>query len=228
MRLNGKHITDYNATLLDRNISANRVSLNASWDYMQDRPYFYGASLEFKDVLLYLLVEASTEEQFLKTMGEISEVFRKGAKVVFDDINLTYTFYLKQKPEYTKLNPTSYRLDFVLEGDYGVNDAKSVVGDTSLSVTNDGVYPTPVRLTIKVPAMQSSFKITGFNHDIVLVNTPTDATIEIDSQEGTIMVNGSNGIEHMKSFYFPRLNVGTSQIQSTANCSITITYSERF
>ena len=61
MRINGKHISTFGATLLDRNISSNRVSYNVKWDYMMDMPSFYGNTLEFKDVLLYFLVKAKTE-----------------------------------------------------------------------------------------------------------------------------------------------------------------------
>ena len=228
MRINGTHISEYGATLLDRNISSNRVSYNATWDYMMDRPAFYGNALEFKYVLLYLKVEAETEEQFLKVMGTMCEALRKGGVVRFDDIDLNYTMYMKQKPEYTKLNETVYRLDFVLDSDYGLSDAKMVSGGNKVTVTNNGAYPTPAMLVLSVPSMRSEIVITGFERDLVLTNTPSNAVIVIDSIQGTIIINGENGIENLKSFHLPKLPVGRSEIRANCSCNMQVQYYERY
>ena len=228
MKINGKNISTFGATLLDRNISSNRVSYNARWDYMMDRPAFYGNSLEYKDVLLYFLVKAKTEEQFLKNMGLMCEEFRKGGVVRFDDIRLNYTMYLKQKPEYTKLNKDTYKLDFVLDSDYGLSDMKSVSGNDMLEVNNRGAYPTPAIVHIKLPVAQSEFTIQGFDRAVVLQNLPNNSDIDINTYEGIIRVNGQNGITKLKSFHLPKLPVGYTQILASANCEIQINYYERY
>lgn len=228
MKINGKHISTFGATLLDRNISSNRVSYNARWDYMMDRPAFYGNSLEYKDVLLYFLVKAKTEEIFLKNMGLMCEEFRKGGVVRFDDIRLTYTMYLKQKPEYTKLNKDTYKLDFVLDSDYGLTDLKSVSGKKSVEVNNRGSYPTPAQVNLVVPIMQSKLIIDGFERRFVLKDTPSNADILIDTMTGIVLVNGENAIENMESFHLPKLPVGFTNIIVNAECDIQINYYERY
>ena len=228
MRINGKHISEYGATLLDRNISSNRVSYNATWDYMMDRPAFYGNALEFKDVLLYLKVEAPTEGDFLKVMGQLCEELRKGGVVRFDDIDLDYTMYMKQKPEYTKLNPTTYRLDFVLDSDYGLSEFKVVSGGNRVTVNNNGAYPTPATLVLSVPSMRAEIVITGFERDLVLTNTPSNAVIVVDAMQGIIVIDGENGIENLKSFHFPKLPVGRSEIRANCSCNMHVQYYERY
>lgn len=228
MRINGKHISTFGATLLDRNISSNRVSYNVKWDYMMDMPSFYGNTLEFKDALLYFLVKAKTEEIFLKNMGLMCEEFRKGGVVRFDDIKLNYTMYLKQKPEYTKLNKDTYRLDFVLDSDYGISDMKSVSGDTTIDINNRGAYPTPAIVNIKLPVAQSEFTIQGFERAVVLKDLPNNAEIYINTYEGVIRINGENGIPKLKSFHLPKLPVGYTQIIASANCEIQVNYYERY
>ena len=228
MKINGKHISTFGATLLDRNISSNRVSYNARWDYMMDRPAFYGNSLEYKDVLLYFLVKANTEEIFLKNMGLMCEEFRKGGVVRFNDIKLNYTMYLKQKPEYTKLNKNTYRLDFVLDSDYGLTDLKSVSGSNTVEVNNRGSYPTPVQLNLKVPTMQSELVIQGFERTLVLKNVPSNANIHIDTMKGMLLINGTNAIEKMETFHLPKLPVGFTNVMVNADCDIQINYYERY
>lgn len=228
MKINGKNISTFGATLLDRNISSNRVSYNARWDYMMDRPAFYGNSLEYKDVLLYFLVKAKTEEIFLKNMGLMCEEFRKGGVVRFDDIKLNYTMYLKQKPEYTKLNKDTYRLDFVLDSDYGVTDLKSVSGKTSVEVNNRGSYPTPAQVTINVPVMQSKLVIDGFERRFILKDVPSNANVFIDTMTGVVWINGVNAIEKMESFHLPKLPVGFTNITVNTECDIQINYYERY
>lgn len=228
MRINGIHISEYGATLLDRNISSNRVSYNARWDYLMDRPAFYGNALEFKDVLLYLKVVAKTEEEFLKSMGRICEELRKGAVVRFDDIELDYTMYMKQKPEYTKLNATTYRLDFVLDGDYGLGILEHLTGTKSVTVNNEGIYPTPARLEINTTTQIPRVVISGFERALELVNLPANATVVVDGMKGTITVNGTSGIAHMQSFHFPKLPVGRSTIMASVSCKINLEYYERY
>ena len=228
MRINGKNISTFGATLLDRNISSNRVSYNARWDYMMDRPAFYGNSLEYKDVLLYFLVKAKTEEIFLKNMGLMCEEFRKGGVVRFDDIKLNYTMYLKQKPEYTKLNKDTYKLDFVLDSDYGLSDLKSVSGKTSIEVNNRGAYPTPAQVSLQVPAMQSELVIQGFERTFILKGTPNGADILIDTMAGAVLINGVNAIDKMETFHLPKLPVGFTNIIVNTECDIQINYYERY
>lgn len=228
MKINGKHISTFGATLLDRNISSNRVSYNARWDYMMDRPSFYGNSLEYKDVLLYFLVKAKTEEIFLKNMGLMCEAFRKGGVVRFDDIKLNYTMYLKQKPEYTKLNKDTYRLDFVLDSDYGVTDLKSVSGKQSVEVNNRGSYPTPAQVVLTVPVMQSKLIIDGFERRFILKDVPNNANVLIDTMAGGVWINNVKAMEKMESFHLPKLPVGFTNIAVNTECDIQINYYERY
>lgn len=220
MIINGTDISTLGVTLLDKNISSNRVSNNYKWDYTLDRPTFFGNALEFKDAQLFMKVESETEQNFHKVMGTIAEWFRLGATVVFPDINLTYTMYLKQKPDYEKLNATTYRLDFVLDSDYGLTDLKVFTSTSnSLQIENNGLYTTPVRIALDVPAMAETLIITGFDYTVELANTPTNAKIVIDTREGTVFINGNNAIEQFKTFHLPSANIGSNIINVNRTCT---------
>lgn len=229
MKVNGIDVYQkFNATLLDRNIPTNRVSSSYRWDYQMDRPAFFGNAVEFKDVLLYFKVEADTEEIFYQVMAEMAELFRRGGNVKFDDIKYTYKMYLRQAPTYTKLNETVYRLDFVLDSDYGVTDEKIVESSTNtITINNRGAYPTPARVWITTTAMKERLTITGFDHTIVLKEVPTNAGILIDNMNGKLTINGANAIDKLITYHLPTLPVGTSQISVDADCEIRIAYKER-
>lgn len=229
MKINNIDIRQFKATLLDRNISSNRVNPDYSWDVTLDEPTFFGNALDFKDVLLYFLVEVNTEEQFLTIMGEMAELFRKGATVEFDDIKYSYRMFLKQKPEYTKLNPTSYRLDFVLDSDYGVLPMKyKEVQTNTMTVNNYGLYSTPARLWITNTIITETLTITGFEHTIVLKDIPANANILIDGIDGQLTVNGVNAIGKLVTFHLPKLARGVTQITASATCNLRIAYQERY
>lgn len=229
MLINNKHIREYRATLLDRNISTNRVTTNYNWDYTLDRPSFFGNALEFKDVLLYFKVDCSTENEFHLIMARMAEEFRKGATVKFSDLSCTYTMYLKQKPEYTKLNPTTYRLDFVLDSDYGLSQKRVVESNSStISVVNKGLFSTPAKLWLTVPALQSKLTITGFDHTIEILNTPMNAEICIDGINGVLTINGENAMSKLNTFHLPKLVSGKSIISVDEPCNMTLEYYERY
>lgn len=228
MKINNIPISNYGATLVGRIISPNRVSTSTSWDFRMDSPIYYGSSLDFKKVSLSFVFTCNTEEIFVKNLGIISEALRHGAVVRFDDISLDYTMYITEIPDYEKLNATNYRVDFELNSDFGVTDYITTTGSTKVSVTNSGTYPTPVRLTLTVPASQSKLTIYGLDRTFVLKDTPNNANIIIDSELGLITVNGVNAIDKVDSFYLPKLPIGANQVSCSTTCDITVSYRERY
>ena len=230
MYINDIDIKNYGGKLLDRNISPNRVSQNYTWEYTLDSPTFYGSALDFKDVLLYVLFEADSEEIFLKNLGRVSEEFRHGAKVRFKNIDLEYTMYLTQKPDYDKLNSRFYKVSFVLDGNFGLGERKVQSGTnvSRLIITNNGVYASPAVLTVKPRIYQSTLTIQGFEKTISLDKINANDVIIINAETGQITINGNAGISKYNSFYLPKAKVGTSTIQTSTASDITVVFSERY
>ena len=230
MYINDIDIKNYGGKLLDRNISPNRVSQNYTWEYTLDSPTFYGSALDFKDVLLYVLFEADSEEIFLKNLGRVSEEFRHGALVRFKNIDLQYTMYLTQKPDYERLNNRFYKVSFVLDGNFGLGERKVISGTnvSRLTVENNGVYTSPALLTIKPRAYQSTLTIQGFEKTISLDNINANDVIIVDAESGQITINGNAGISKYNSFYLPKVKVGTSTILVSTASDITVVFSERY
>ena len=230
MYINDIDISNYGGKLLDRNISPNRVSQNYTWEYTLDSPTFYGSALDFKDVLLYVLFEADSEEVFLKNLGRVSEEFRHGAKVRFKNIDLEYTMYLTQKPDYDRLNNRFYKVSFVLDGNFGLGERKVQSGTnvSRLTITNNGVYASPAVLTVKPRVYQSTLTIQGFEKTISLDKINANDVIIINAETGQITINGNAGISKYNSFYLPKAKVGTSTIQTSTASDITVVFSERY
>ena len=230
MYINDIDISNYGGKLLDRNISPNRVSQNYTWEYTLDSPTFYGSALDFKDILLYVLFEADSEEVFLKNLGRVSEEFRHGAKVRFKNIDLEYTMYLTQKPDYDRLNSRFYKVSFVLDGNFGLGERKVQSGTnvSRLTITNNGVYASPAVLTVKPRTYQSTLTIQGFEKTISLDKINANDVIIINAETGQITINGNAGISKYNSFYLPKAKVGTSTIQTSTASDITVVFSERY
>lgn len=230
MQINRTDINTFGAKLIGRNISNNRMSSNYTWEYSFDRPTFYGSSLDFKDVQLTMLFQANNEETFLKNYGKISEMFRKGADVKFKDISYTYKMYLKQKAEYEKLNTKWYKVEFTLDGDFGLSSLKEfeVTENTQLVVKNNGTYATPARIEITFTGTHNNFTITGFEHSIKLKDVASGKVFAIDGATGDIEYDGRNGIDKFVGWYLPKLPVGTTTIVSSEPCTMRVTFQERY
>ena len=227
MYLNDIDIKQFGGKLIYRNISSNRVSSGVKWEYYMDRPESFGSAIEFKDVQLGLILTADNETIFQRNLNLLAEEFRKGGVVKFKDMPYTYTMYLKTKPEYDKLNQTTYKVDLNLDGDFGLSDRKTVSGGNSLSVVNNGIYKTPVVLTVTLANGVTGFTINGFEHDFTMKGLPSGATVIIDTMNGVIKANGVNAIDKVESFHLPKLNVGKSTIRTSSSCNMTIQFYER-
>ena len=227
MYLNDIDIQQFGGKLIYRNISSNRVSSGVKWEYYMDRPESFGAAIEFQDVQLGLILTADNETIFQRNLNLLAEEFRKGGVVRFKDMPYTYTMYLKTKPEYDKLNQTTYKVDLNLDGDFGLSDRKTVSGGNSLSVVNNGIYKTPVVLTVTLSNGVTGFTINGFEHDFTMKGLPSGATVIIDTMNGVIKANGVNAIDKVESFHLPKLNVGESTIRTSSSCNMTIQFYER-
>ena len=227
MYLNDIDIKQFGGKLIYRNISSNRVSSGVKWEYYMDRPESFGSAIEFKDVQLGLILTADNETIFQRNLNLLAEEFRKGGVVKFKDMPYTYTMYLKTKPEYDKLNQTTYKVDLNLDGDFGLSDRKTVSGGNSLSVVNNGTYKTPVVLTVTLANGVTGFTINGFEHDFTMKGLPSGATVIIDTMNGVIKANGVNAIDKVESFHLPKLNVGESTIRTSSSCNMTIQFYER-
>ena len=227
MYLNDIDVKQFGGKLIYRNISSNRVSSGVKWEYYMDRPESFGSAIEFKDVQLGLILTADNETIFQRNLNLLAEEFRKGGVVRFKDMPNTYTMYLKTKPEYDKLNQTTYKVDLNLDGDFGLSDRKTVSGGNSLSVVNNGVYKTPVVLNITLANGVTGFTINGFEHDFTMKGLPSGATVIIDTMNGVIKANGVNAIDKVESFHLPKLNVGESTIRTSSSCNMTIQFYER-
>ena len=227
MYLNDIDVKQFGGKLIYRNISSNRVSSGVKWEYYMDRPESFGSAIEFKDVQLGLILTADNETIFQRNLNLLAEEFRKGGVVKFKDMPYTYTMYLKTKPEYDKLNQTTYKVDLNLDGDFGLSDRKTVSGGNSLSVVNNGTYKTPVVLTVTLANGVTGFTINGFEHDFTMKGLPSGATVIIDTMNGVIKANGVNAIDKVESFHLPKLNVGESTIRTSSSCNMTIQFYER-
>lgn len=227
MYLNNIDIDQFGGKLIYRNISSNRVSSGVKWEYYMDRPEFFGSAIEFKDVQLGLIFTADNETIFQRNLNKLAEEFRKGGVVKFKDIPYTYSMYLKTKPEYDKLNQTTYKVDLSLDGDFGLSELKTVSGTDSVDVVNNGIYTTPVILTVELANGVTSFTMHGFEHTFSMSGLPSGATVIVNTMSGLVQVNGINAIDKVDSFHLPKLNVGDSTVWTSSSCNITIQFHER-
>lgn len=232
MEINGVNISVYDATLIDKNISPNKVSSFLKWEARVDEAYQFDSFLDFKDIYIQLLVRG-TEYTFHRTLGNLTEQFRLGAEIKFSDVpGITYTCFIQEKAEYEKLNNGWYKVNFNVLCDYGLG-SKTTVSESSavsaLMVQNHGLYATPVKLTIQLPVIASPFMIHGLTEDIGIESTTRNNTqIVIDTLTGEVTVDGINAISKYVGFSFPRLLTGVTNMTFSHPCVPKVEFRERY
>lgn len=232
--INGKTIESMKGTMVDRMINANKIASNLQWDSGIDMPYPLESSLDFKDVYISVVFEDVTELEFFKTLGQLTDMCRAGADILFDDIALTFKCWTEQQFDVERLKTGTYRVNMNLVNDFAKSVLKTATFTNSryFTVNNQGLYATPARITITVPNLvqpPNSLTVTGMNVDWGIKATPVNgAVVVVDSEKGIVTISGVDSMPQYIGYEFPKLKVGENNFELSQACTVTIDYKERY
>lgn len=232
--INSKDISTYGGKMLDKMIGSNLVNSQCVWDSGIDMPYPLESSLDYKRVYISVLFEGMTDDQFFRTQGRLTDLFRAGAVVVFSDIQLTYTCWLEDSFDVERLGNGAFRLNMNVINDFGKSVLKSSTFTNSryFTIDNQGLYATPARITITVPNLvqpPNILEVKGMHVDWGIERTTRNgAVVVVDTEKGTVTIDGVNGMKQYIGYEFPKLKAGENNFELSQACNVTIEYKERY
>lgn len=230
MIINGIDISTFGGKVLDKSISPNRVNNSLNWDSIN--PQLLESKFDYKEVSITLLINADSEEDAIAKISKLSEMFRLGAEVKFNDISYYLKCFILSKPDVTRLNHRNqYQVIFDCESEFGyISSVKEVRGSntTSLVVNNDGNYPTPVQVRLVPKSASANLYINGLIKNFTLTNVKAGDVLIVDGVTGEVSCNGSANINNFWGWNLPMIQTGNVTFKTNVACDITVTFNERY
>lgn len=230
MIINGIDISTFGGKVIDKSISPNRVNNSLNWDAINLQ--LLESKFDYKEVSITLLINADSEEDAVAKISKLSEMFRLGAEVKFNDISYYLKCFILSKPDVTRLNHRNqYQVIFDCESEFGyISSVKEVRGSntTSLVVNNDGNYPTPVQVRLVPKSASANLYINGLIKNFTLTNVKAGDVLIVDGVTGEVSCNGSANINNFWGWNLPMIQTGNVTFKTNVACDITITFNERY
>lgn len=230
MIINGIDISTFGGKVIDKSISPNRVNNSLNWDTIN--PQLLESKFDYKEVSITLLINADSEEDAVAKISKLSEMFRLGAEVKFNDISYYLKCFILSKPDVTRLNHRNqYQVIFDCESEFGyISSVKEVRGSntTSLVVNNDGNYPTPVQVRLVPKSASANLYINGLIKNFTLTNVKAGDVLVVDGVTGEVSCNGSANINNFWGWNLPMIQTGNVTFKTNVACDITVTFNERY
>ena len=230
MIINGIDISTFGGKVIDKSISPNRVNNSLNWDTIN--PQLLESKFDYKEVSITLLINADSEEDAVAKISKLSEMFRLGAEVKFNDISYYLKCFILSKPDVTRLNHRNqYQVIFDCESEFGyISSVKEVRGSntTSLVVNNDGNYPTPVQVRLVPKSASANLYINGLIKNFTLTNVKAGDVLIVDGVTGEVSCNGSANINNFWGWNLPMIQTGNVTFKTNVACDITVTFNERY
>lgn len=218
MLINGKRLSVYDATLIEREISNHEVVNINDWLEGAPSPVFHREYTRYKDIELVLLFEGNSTQEILSNIDEWVAAIRT-ATIEFVDLDYIYDTHFEGTIVPEKMNHNTYKVEVALLAHKTYKEEVSKAANRVLATTldNQGTMDTQAYITIKPTVAIPSFTITGLSRKpIVLKNLEAGSTYEVDGYTMRYLRDGANDIANFEGFQFPSAKVGTNQVNFSA------------
>lgn len=230
MYINYQNISDFKATLIDRDISENSSSSGVSWEAGAASPIEKGIQRGFKTISLVFLFKCADDNDFYKNKSKLLKELLS-CYISFSDMDLQYRCWLDGIDSNERIRPGIYKTTVNLLCDYGRGQTKTYQGkDTKrIDVENLGTHAATVYLKITSNKITENINISGFSEPITITGLPQGDSIIINSHTGEITnLTGENYFKYYNSWSLPYLNPGNSQITLSTGCDVELSFNELY
>lgn len=210
MIINNKNLTEYNANLLDRQISPSNRDIFSFWTGKNIDPFLGDVEYGFKPLLLQFEFKGTADEIQLNKNKLLSEIEKSTIK--FSDIDRFYTGYVvanDTEKVVRGFEVVSVAMN-VIEHDEEVVINTDMAQELKIDLNSN--FITPVILEVKPTINLVDVTITGFGEPITLKNLTGYKTIIVDGEKGYVTEQGKNKYNDYDSWGFPYLSPGANTI----------------
>lgn len=230
MYINYQNISDFKASLIDRDISENSSSSGVSWEAGTASPIERGIQRGFKSISLVFLFKCEDDNDFYMNKSRLLKELLS-CNITFSDLEFNYRCWLDGIDSNEKIRAGVYKTTVNLLCDYGRGPAKTYqeTDTTGFTVENLGTHTTTVYLKITSNKITENIKINGFSEPITITGLPEGDSIYIDSQTGEITnLSGDNYFKYYNAWSLPYLEPGNHYISLSTGCDVELSFYELY
>ncbi|MBS5114124.1 MAG: hypothetical protein KHY88_00225 [Erysipelotrichaceae bacterium] len=234
MKINGKDLSSFFATLQEHKIGSANITINQEW--LGNKRHFFGYEVKGKKIELDICIDHSSTEMYVsRLMAE----FTKEVIIEFDSNDSQYLCTLVSSSK--ENDELFWEMSFLKIELEGVELKKKVEIEmnriSNQIITVDSTHTVPCVIYIMPSVDMIDLKISGASRnkvtneleDITLKNLKKGKQIIIDGINKTILEDGENKFHECEMWFFPSLAVGNNEITFSKNtCDIRIEYNPIF
>lgn len=210
MFINDKTIEEYDAKLLDRQISPSKRDIFSFWSGKNINPYTADTEYGYKELSLDIEFKGAPREIEINKNGLLAEIEKSTIK--FRAIDRYYSGHIAShniKRQVNGFEVITIVMDVIEhEKEKEIDSNKSQEFQIELASN----FITPAILEVRPTIDLVDVEITGLGEDILLKNLTAYKTIVINGEEGYVTEQGENKYNDYDSWGFPYLSPGTNII----------------
>lgn len=229
LTINGTTMTD--GILLSVNYGYATVTNYNDWLRGSLNPLYYGQDTTYTTATYTILVEGESKEEVENKSSALVQSFKKA--LVMDSMTDFGIDGFLVSADNQDITGKARTIDIQFQGiKQGVRktETHTFTLNQAWSVEIQGNSATPAVFTFTLDMGYTAMTITINGEDFVVNNISSSATtLTIDSEKGTIDVDGTNWIENYDNWTFPNLIGGTNTIKITGGApTLKIEYNGRW
>lgn len=229
MYINNIDISTYNASVSEKlvqssEILAQKEKLGLSFINISEE-------VGLKNLYIKILFEAANRDTAKNNISMFMANFTKDADIKFKNLSNTFhSFLVNSNVENTDFDEWLYLILDIDCYEYGneITTTMNRVTSKTINITGNQVTPAIVEITPSIALIDLT--ITGLGEDpIKIKNLLANKKIIINSEDGTVLQDGTNKYGDTEMWNFPSLKPGVNAITvDKSSVDITIKYKPRF
>lgn len=231
MLINSINIKSFNAKLLTVDIQTQELSNSSEWLDNSLSPLFLANKKQFKKIDLEIAFKGASRTEMLNNISNFMSKLINEVILTLDKYDHKYKVILKENSTEKTISKNLYKkkLSFIgYEFSDEVIENLDRITTKTINVAGNLLTPATVEITPSIDIID--LQINGLSNDsIIIKNLHANKKIIINSEDATVLEEGTNKFIDTDMWEFPFLSPGANKIKiSKNNCNIKIKYRPRY
>lgn len=231
MLIDSINIKVFNAKLLTVDIQTQELNNSSEWLDNSLSPLFLANKKQFKKIDLEISFKGASRTEILNNISNFMSKLINEVVLVLDNYDHKYKVILKENSTEKTISKNLYKKKLSFIGyEFSDETTENLDRITTKTINVAGNLSTPVIVEI-IPSVDIiDLQIDGLSDDTIIIkNLKQNKKIIINSEDATVLEEGTNKFIDTNMWEFPFLLPGANTIKINKNsCNIKIKYKPRY
>lgn len=231
MLIDSINIKVFNAKLLTVDIQTQELNNSSEWLDNSLSPLFLANKKQFKKIDLEIAFKGASRTEILNNISNFMSKLINEVVLVLDNYDHKYKVILKENSTEKTISKNLYKKKLSFIGyEFSDETTENLDRITTKTINVAGNLSTPVIVEI-IPSVDIiDLQIDGLSDDTIIIkNLKQNKKIIINSEDATVLEEGTNKFIDTDMWEFPFLLPGANTIKINKNsCNIKIKYKPRY